>query len=188
MTAVWLASTLVVALVAPVRADVINRLPPPPPPEPANPEPEPEPEHRPSTFEGQVVRPPIRTREIVIDIPGERPLTTKIALASLAGASVVAGALGLYFHLDSRSAAGEVSASLPTGRTWTVADQEFVDRAGRSRTRAAIAYGVGGGFAIAAIVGYIVSHPTSEQNVIRPHRAAIVPTSDGAVVTGAWTW
>lgn len=192
---VWLASSLVVGLLAPARADVINRLPAPPPdpttsPEPPPPEPSPplpEPEQRPTSYEGQVLRAPFRSREIVIDVPGERTRTTKIALASVAGAGLLAGAIGLYYHLDSHSASDAVSTSLPTGRAWTAEDEALVDRAGQSRTRAAIGYAVSGGLAIAAIVGYIVSQPKSERNVIRPH-AAIAPTTNGAVVAGTWLW
>ncbi|MFI5123481.1 MAG: hypothetical protein ACHQJ5_11355, partial [Vicinamibacteria bacterium] len=56
----------------------------------SGPAPEPEPAPR-------VARP--KPREIVIEIPGERSTTNTVALAAVAGAGVIAGAIGVYFNL-----------------------------------------------------------------------------------------
>jgi hypothetical protein len=194
MRAAWLA--WLVMSVAPARADVMDRLPPPPPP-PEQPEPEPEPlvvplptapsstEHTQQEHEGQILRTPIRPREIVIDVPGLRSRNEKLLLGALLGATAIAGGIGLYFHLDSRTAADAVSASRPTGEAWTEGDTDLVDRAARSRTRAAIGYAIGGAFAIGGIVALIVTSPKPERNVIRPHFAI---GEHGGSIGGAWAW
>jgi len=140
--------------------------------------------------DGPVLKAPIRTREIVVDVPGERSRNNKILLASTTALGVLVGALGVYYHLDSRDAANEVTATTFTGRAWTPADDELVDQAERSRTRAAIAYSVGGALVTAAIVAFIFTEPRSERAVIRPHaaQATLAPTQGGALVGGVWRW
>lgn len=129
-------------------------------------------------------------REIVIDTPGERTRENKLLLAGLAGAGVLAGGLGLYWHLDSRSASREVSAKELTGKAWTSDRQALVEQADRSRTRAAIAYGIGGALVVSAVVALIVTEPPSERTVIHPRSATptVAPIQGGAVVGGAWSF
>ncbi|MEO8700025.1 MAG: hypothetical protein ABI867_08270 [Kofleriaceae bacterium] len=196
MRAVWVA---LVMSVTPAYADVMDRLPPPPPPPPEQPAPEPEPEplvvplptapstgeHTQQEHEGQMLRTPIRPREIVIDVPGERTRNQKILIGSLLGTGAIAGAIGLYFHLDSRDAADSVSASQPTGEAWSDDDQALVERGARSRTRAAIGYSIGGAFMIGTIVSLIITSPKPERNVIRPHFAV---NEHGGILGGAWVW
>ena len=131
-----------------------------------------------------------RGKDIVIEVPGERTLTTRLVIGGLAGAGVVAGALGLYFHLDSRSAANAESADAMTGRAWTQEDVDQVDRASSSRTKAAVGYSIGGALLIGAVVALIATDPGSETAVIHPHTgvATIVPTAGGAVVGGVWSF
>jgi hypothetical protein len=136
-----------------------------------------------------VLKAPVRTREIVVDVPGVRSRNNKIILASSTALGVLVGALGVYYHLDSRDAANAVTATTFTGRAWTPADDELVDQAERSRTRAAIAYSVGGALVTAAIVGFIFTEPKSEREVIRPHaQATLAPTQGGAMLGGVWRW
>jgi hypothetical protein len=198
MRAAWLAGVLVMAIAVPARADVIDRLPAPPP-EPEKPAPEPEPEplvvplptaptttqHRLQEHEGTMMRTPIRPREIVIDVPGERTRNQKILVGSLSGAGALAGLIGLYFHLDSKSATDKVSAKVTVGRAWSADDQALVDQAERSRSRATIGYSVGGVCLIGGIVALILTVPKSERNVIRPHFAA---NEHGGVIGGALAW
>jgi hypothetical protein len=191
MRAVWLACALLLGGVAPTRADEPAPLAPTTEPAPASGEasgtaPAPGEQPRPD-IDHPVLRPSIRRKEIVIDIPGERSRTNKLVLAATTAAGVIAGGVGLYWHLDSRSASNEVSSDVFTGHAWSAADEAEVARADRSRTRAAIAYTVGGAFITAAIVALIVTEPKSEQTVIRPH-ASLQPTTGGAVVGGMWSF
>lgn len=130
-------------------------------------------------------------KDIVIEIPGERTMEQKILVGSLAGAGALAGAIGAYFHLDSRDAANEVSSDTYTGHAWTAEDESLVDRADRSRTRAIVGYSVGGALLIGAIVAFIVTDPPSETAVIRPHgrgSVMVTPTEGGAVAFGTWSF
>jgi len=127
-------------------------------------------------------------RDIVIETPGERPANTKILLAGLVGASLIAGGFGLYWHLDSRSASDELSAGKFTGKAWTSEDIALVEQADRSTTRATIAYGIGGGLLLGAAIAFIATDPGSETTVITPNRATptVSSTSGGAVLGAKW--
>jgi hypothetical protein len=130
-----------------------------------------------------------RGRDLVVEVPGERSANNKLVLAGLAGGGALIGALGLYFHLDSRSAAGDVSAKSVTGRAWTPAEQALADRADRSATRAGIAYGIGGALLVGAAIAYIATEPESRTNVIHTGPApAIIPARDSVGLGGTWTW
>lgn len=129
--------------------------------------------------------------DIVVETPGERSTGNKLALGGMAAAGVLAGALGLYYHLDSRSLSDDVSADSATGRPWTSDLQSKVDRASDDRTKAAVFYSVGGVLIAGAIVALIVTEPKSETTVIRPHTAMpiLAPAQGGgAVVGGAWSF
>ncbi len=158
-------------------------------PEPEKPPAEPEPETRPprADVDGPVLRPSFRSKDIVIDIPGERSRNNKLVLAGATALGVIAGGIGLHYHLDSRNASNDVSSDIFTGRAWRPADDDIVARADRSRTRAAIGYSIGGAFIAAAIVGLIVTEPKTERTVIRPH-ASVEPTHGGALLGGTWSF
>jgi len=66
-------------------------------------------------------------KDIVIEVPGERTMDNKLFLGGLAGAGFLVGAVGAYFHLDSRSAANDVSSDRYTGHAWTSEDEALVD-------------------------------------------------------------
>jgi hypothetical protein len=133
-----------------------------------------------------VARP--KPREIVIEIPGERSTANVVALAGIAGAGAIAGAIGVYFNLDARSAQQDVSADRFLNRPWTQAQVDLVERADRSSTRAGICYGIGGALLLGAAIAFIVTDPKSETSVIRTTRATptVVPAPGGAVLGGAW--
>jgi len=154
------------------------------------PEPEPDPMgppiSAPESYDRPVLKSPISRREIVIDVPGLRTRRAKLLSGSLLAAGVVAGSIGLYYTLESRSSANAVSAQVFTGKTWSDELQQSVDDADRSRTRAIIAYSIGGAFVAGAIAAYIATEPKSERHVIRPHRTALAPVPGGAVATGEW--
>ncbi len=134
-------------------------------------------------------------REIVIETPGERTLTNQLVIGGVLGAGLAVGAAGLYWHLDSRSAANEVSAVLPTGESWSASHVDLVERADRSGTRATIAYSLGGAIVIGAVIAFIVTDPPTERTVIRAReirpttlqiRPTIIPTPEGALLGSRW--
>lgn len=130
-------------------------------------------------------------KDIVIEVPGERSTENKLVLGGIAGAGFVVGAIGLYFHLDSRSASNDVSSDKFTGHAWTAEDDALVDRADRSRSRAIIGYSIGGALIAGAVVAYILTEPKSETAVIHPHghgTPSVTPTEGGALLGGLWSF
>lgn len=128
-------------------------------------------------------------RPITIIAPGERSTNEKLVLGGLGGAAVVAGALGLYFHLDARSTGDEVATDVFTGKPWTTARQDTVDSANSSRFTAIALYGVGGAFLAGAVIYWIVTEPPDETIVIRPRaQPTVAPTPGGALVGGTWSF
>lgn len=129
-------------------------------------------------------------KPITIVAPGERTTNNKLVLAGLAGAGLLAGATGLYFHLDSRSAGDDVGTDVFTGTAWTPAHQDLVERAESSRNVAIAMYSVGGAFLVGAVVYWIVTDPPDETIVIRPRGAqpTVTPTPGGAVLGGTWSF
>lgn len=129
-------------------------------------------------------------RDIVIETPGERSTATKAALGGLLGAGLIAGGLGAFWHLDSRSAADDLSAGKFTGQAWTADDIAKADRADRSKTRATVAYGIGGALLLGAAIAFILTDPPSETVVITPSRGTptVAPTEGGAVLGGMWSF
>ena len=128
---------------------------------------------------------------ITFETPGERTTSNIVTAAGVAGAGVVVGAIGLYFHLDSRSASDDVAADGPTGTPWTTERADLVDQADRSRTRAIIGYSIGGALLVGAIAYWIATDPPSETVVIRPRPAVqpvIAPTPGGATLGGVWSF
>jgi len=129
-------------------------------------------------------------RDIVIETPGERSTNTRLFLAGLAGAGALVGGLGVYWHLDSRTAADDLSASKFTGMAWTAEDIALAERADRSKARATIAYSIGGALIVGAVIAFIVTDPPSETIVIKPSRGTptVAPTEGGAVLGGMWSF
>ena len=117
--------------------------------------------------------PPNRGADTVIQVQGERSLKNIAILASIAGAGALAGGIGLYYNLDSRSASDQVSAHLPTGKVWTPELQATFDRAHDSAVKAEVFYGVGAALVIGAAVGLIVTEPKTETIVIHPRGVAL---------------
>lgn len=137
--------------------------------------------------ESPVMKPAHKPREIVIDVPGERSSTNRITLAATLGVGVLAGAIGAYYHVESRDAAEAVSAVELLGQAWTHEEVALVDEAERAGRRAGIAYAIGGAFVIGTIVAFIVTAPDAERTVIRTGASAsLVP--GGAMALGTWSF
>jgi hypothetical protein len=130
--------------------------------------------------------------DIVVTTPGERTTKNKVQVGAVAGAGVLVGAIGLYFHLDSRSASADVSADTPTHLPWTPERRAAADRASSSATKATVAYGFGGALVVGALIWFFVTDPKDETTVIHPHSApAATPTIEpapggGAMLGGMW--
>jgi hypothetical protein len=128
-------------------------------------------------------------KDIVIETPGERTSANKLLLAGLTVTGGIAAALGVYWHLDGRSASDDVSADSFTGEPWSDDKQALVDRADRSRTRATIAYGVGGALLVTAVIALIATEPESTTTVIHTTPVPTVsPIEGGAMLGGAWSF
>lgn len=202
MSARWLASLAALALVGGPRVATAQPAPPPPAPTPAPPDHDPDldhddaparpvPEKAPSdpdhpSFAPRLTR--ANSRDIVIEIPGERSSKNLALLAGIGTAALATGVFGLYYNLDGKKAADKVNAGDFTGRVWTPEAQANYDRAERDRTRAIVLYSAAGALAVATAVVLIVTEPASTTTTIHPHVAsAIVPMpGGGAFATRAW--
>ncbi len=130
-------------------------------------------------------------KDVVIVSYPERSKTNIATIVGLAAGGAIIGAVGFYFHMDSRSASDEVSAHRFTGEPWSAAHQDTYDRAHSSAVAAGVLYGVGGGLLLASAIVYMATEPKAETMVIHPHsgsqaRALIAPTNGGAMIGGAW--
>jgi hypothetical protein len=123
----------------------------------------------------------------VVTVTQARPRTTgaRLLIGGLIAGMAASLGVGVYYNLDSRSAANDVSARTPTGKSWTPALQATYDRAGSSGTKAEIGYGLAGAFAIGVVIAMWQTDPGEEQIDLAPH-ASVVPTPGGAIVGAAW--
>jgi hypothetical protein len=186
MKRLGLACVLAIAL---PRVGIADEPAPAPAPEPApatEPAPAPAPVIVPDDERAPVLR--ARSRDLTIEVPGERSRNNKLIIGGIFGGGVLVSALGLYYHLDSRDAANEVSADRFNGKSWSEKQDDLVARADRSKTRATVAYAIGGGLLIGAIVAYIVTAPKSETAVIHTGGVVVVPTDEGGMVTRMWSF
>jgi hypothetical protein len=128
---------------------------------------------------------PIRHKDIVVTTPGERSTRNIAILASIAGAAAVFGGVGVYFNVQSKSAADDVSATRPTSLSWTAGRQATYDRAHDDAVKAGVFYGIGGALLVGAVVGLIVTVPRDETTVIHPH---VTVQPGGATLGGTWSF
>jgi hypothetical protein len=130
-------------------------------------------------------------KDVIVVAYPERSKRNIITLGGMAAGGLILGAVGLYYHLDSRSAADEVGAHSFSGEPWTADKQAAYERAHSSSVTAGVFYGIGGALLIATAITYIVTEPEAETMVIHPHTdpkptALVAPIKGGAVVGGAW--
>jgi hypothetical protein len=133
----------------------------------------------------QPLQTPFHHKDIVVTSTPDRSAKNVAILASIAGAAVVFGGLGVYENLDSKSAADDISAHRPMSVPWTPDRQATYDRAHDSAVKAEVFYGVGGALLIGAVVGLIITQPKSETTVIHPHVAV---GANGAVLGESWSF
>jgi hypothetical protein len=120
----------------------------------------------------------------------------KALIGSLLGGAVIVGGVGLYAHLQSRSASSDVAAiGGSTGLTWTEERQATFDRAVRDRTLAIIGYGVGSALLVGAALALVFTDPGSETISVAPDEAAPPPVPlsltllpNGAFAEAGWQW
>jgi len=124
-----------------------------------------------------------RGRTIVVRYTPDRTRANMVMLGAFGGAAALFGGLGVYFHLESRSEADEVSAKSYTGRPWTQERQDTYDRSTRDSTIAGVLYGIGGALALTTAVLYIVTEPELQETIMTPHVSA---TREGAMIGGGW--
>ncbi|MCA9676084.1 MAG: hypothetical protein H6709_19975 [Kofleriaceae bacterium] len=121
-----------------------------------------------------------------------RTLNQRLTIGGLAAGAVLSLGVGVYFHLDSRDAADEVSADHGVVGTWTDARQATYDRAGSSGTKAIVGYVLAALFTGGTIAATVMTHPGDEEVVLTPGaraaRPLVTPVAGGAVVGGAWSW
>jgi hypothetical protein len=132
-------------------------------------------------------------RDIYIKSYPDRSHENIIGLSIAAGASVVLGGIGLYYHLDSRDLSNQVSANHFTGEAWSTERQDIYDSANHSALMAGVFYGIGGAVLVGTAIAYMVTEPKMETIVIHPHvngkpQALVAPTRGGALLGGTWSF
>jgi hypothetical protein len=131
-------------------------------------------------------------KRLVVKKDGERTSPQKTTLYSLVGATVLTGAIGTFYLLDSQSISNELSASgLHTLKTW---DRELEDSrldGVRSSKIATVTLGMSGAFAAATIVTYIITQPDSTiayQDWQTKNMPSLAPTRGGLVMSQGWSF
>ncbi len=133
------------------------------------------------------------TKQLTYKEEGDRSKAQRITLLSLAGATVVVGAVAGYYALDSQSLSDEVSASaIHTQHPWTQDRENTRASAERSAKIAKVSLGISGGFALATIVAYIVTQPSETmgyQDWQAQHALpTITPSAEGLMLAQGWTF
>jgi hypothetical protein len=126
-----------------------------------------------------------RGKDIVVKMHPDRSRQNVAGIAITAGAGLLFGGLGLYFHLESKSATEEVGAKKFTGVAWSDELQDTYDHANNSAVAAGVLYGLGGAALVGAAIAYMITEPEVETHVIHPHVAV---GKGGAVIGGAWSF
>jgi hypothetical protein len=132
-------------------------------------------------------------RDIVVKYRPDRSKDARLWIGVLAGASVAFGAVGVYFHLDSRDVADELSTHKFSAKTWTPELQDTYDRGHDAKTIATISYSIAGACVIATVVALIVTEPAQQEMRIHPHLGGaestiVAPIPGGAFVSQGWSF
>ncbi|MCP4449260.1 MAG: hypothetical protein GY811_28600 [Myxococcales bacterium] len=132
-------------------------------------------------------------KQLTFKEEGERTRTQKITLLSLAGGAVLAGAVGGYFMLDAQTQGEMVSASgMHTLKAWSEDLADTRNDALRSNTIATVSFGVGGAFAAATIVAYMITQPEMKVGYqdwqSKRSLPSVAPTAGGIVMSQGWSF
>jgi hypothetical protein len=129
-------------------------------------------------------------KQLTFKEAGSRSETERITLYSLFGAGLLAGAVGTFYVLDSRSQSDKVSANgYHTGQTWTADLEATRTDALRSRKVAQVSLGLSTGFLLAGIVTYIITEPEMEVGYQDwQTRSFAKPTRGGVVLGQGWSF
>ncbi|HUH02468.1 MAG TPA: hypothetical protein VML75_10755 [Kofleriaceae bacterium] len=130
------------------------------------------------------------------DIPRTR--NQRIVIASLFGGAALFGAVGVGFHLDSRSKSDAVSALGDHTRvTWDDSHESTRSSALRSRTLAIVGYSAGGVLLVAGTIALYLTEPGTNVVTVGDEAetapspvvpVSLVPVRGGAVVGGTWSF
>lgn len=116
------------------------------------------------------------SHEISYRVDNPRTTRQRIVLGALFGGAALASGIGLAFHLDSRSKSNDVTETGElSGRTYDPAVDATRRGALRSRTRAIVAYGIGGALAAAGVVALILTDPGSHEVKVGKKKQESVP-------------
>lgn len=141
-----------------------------PPPRPPEPEPEPEPQPQPDPEPPPPTPEPPKT----VTTTTTRPFYTDVVGDALVGGGVVLGAVGLYMY------AGAVSDLEAAEDAPTYDEHADLLEHSKSKRTLSIAFGIGG----AALIGVgVVRWITGDRTVTVEQPVAIVPTSEGGMIT-----
>ncbi len=114
--------------------------------------------------------------EISYRVDNPRTTRQRIVLGALFGGAALFGGVGVAFHLDSRSKSNAVTETGDlSGRTYDQAVNATRRAALRSRTRAIVAYGLGGALAAAGVVALILTEPGSREVKVGKKQQQSVP-------------
>ncbi len=139
-----------------------------------------------------IANPPVESDIVAFRIEKPRSNNNKILVVSLVGGAAVFGAVGLGFHLDSRSKSDEVSAlGDPTGLVWTQEREDTRLGALRSRNISIGFYAVGSALAAAAALTYVFTAPGDE--VVSMSKGGkvsprFIATRRGAMIGAGWSF
>lgn len=131
-------------------------------------------------------------KQLVFKEAGNRSRTERITLLSLAGATLLTGAVGTYYLFDSQSLSDEISASgMHTLKTWDQGLEDTRLDAVRSSNIATVSLGMSGAFAAATIITYMITQPDMEvgyQDWQTKAIPSIAPTQGGLVMSQGWSF
>jgi len=127
-----------------------------------------------------------------IKVRANRPRTgeQKLLIGGLAGGAALAAGIGIYFHLDSRRIANDLSADSPQVVRWSPERRDKYDRGQLDGKLAIASYVIAGALIGGTIVAVLMTDPGSDLIEVPTRRvtptAGLVP--GGGTVGAVWSW